>query len=183
MADLLIRGKADADGAVGPAVRQQMLAHGQDLGDTGLVVGAQDHGAVGGDQGLTHHVLQVGKGLRIQMEVTVAQGNSTAVIVRHQTILGRTVLAGGDGVQMGDKADLRHVLHAGGGGDLSVDIGVIVHVHILQAHLPHLLLQCPGQIELAGGGRSGLALLVADGIKTDVADQSLISFHSALLDL
>ena len=57
---LLVGSEGQGDGPVGELrVFQQMLRHGHDRGDGGLVVAAQQGGAVGEDQILAHVVLQV----------------------------------------------------------------------------------------------------------------------------
>ena len=51
LTDLLVRGKADAQLAVGAALADDGLHSGHDLSHTGLIVCTQQGGAVGGDQG------------------------------------------------------------------------------------------------------------------------------------
>ena len=53
LADLLVGGEGDAELAVGAALGKEDLGGGQNLCHTGLVVCAQQGGAVGGDQSLT----------------------------------------------------------------------------------------------------------------------------------
>ena len=63
-ADLLVRREADRDLPVRDGrVREQALARGQDLGDAGLVVRAEQRVAVGDDQGLALGLRHVGKHL------------------------------------------------------------------------------------------------------------------------
>ena len=55
---LLVGGEREGDGAVGELrVPEQMFRHGHDHGDGGLVVAAQQGGAIGEDQILAHVVL------------------------------------------------------------------------------------------------------------------------------
>jgi len=55
LADLLVRGKADAQLAVGTALADNGLHGGHDLSHTGFIICTQQGGAVGGDQGLALH--------------------------------------------------------------------------------------------------------------------------------
>jgi len=153
LADLLVRGKGDAQLAVGQALFQHGLHGGHDLGHTGLVIGAQQGGAVGGDQGLALHRGQEGESGNLHHHAGGGQGHVAAVVVLVQD--GVHVLAAGigGGVHVGDEAQCGLVLAAGSGRQAAVDVAVLVHTGILHAQSLELLHQLVGQVKFPGGGR------------------------------
>jgi hypothetical protein len=112
-ADLLVGREGDLHRAV-PEIgvlddpRQRI----EDLGDARLVVGAQQRGAVGGDDGLADALLQVGVLGGDDLLPVLRQGDVLAVVVRVEG--GHHVLARhvGIGVHVGDEGDDRHLLAA-----------------------------------------------------------------------
>ena len=64
VAHLLVRAEADRHAPVRAFLDDQPLAHGQDLGDAGLVVRAENGHAVGGDEGLALQAAQMREILR-----------------------------------------------------------------------------------------------------------------------
>src|SRR5699024_8465261 len=155
LADLFVGGKGDAQLAVGRAGLLQGLDGGHDLGHAGLVVGPQQGGAVGGDQGLALHAGQEGEVLDPHHRAGGGQGDVPAVVVLVQD--GADVFAGGvgGGVHVGDQAQGGPVLAAGRGGQGAVNIAVLVHGGVLHPQGLEFLHQHPGQIELALGGGVG----------------------------
>lgn len=95
LADLLVGGEGDAELAVGAALGKEDLGGGQDLCHTGLVVCAQQGGAVGGDQSLTLEVGQEGEGGDLHHHAGGGQGDIAAVIILVQD--GGNTLAGSVG--------------------------------------------------------------------------------------
>ena len=78
---------------------------------------------------------------------------------------------------MGDQPNGGFCLAARGCGQKAVHITVPVHPHALKAQLPHLGLQLPGQIELAGGGGVGFTGLAGSGVYPDVFQKAFICAH------
>ena len=89
-------------------------------------------------QSLTLEVGQEGEGGDLHHHAGGGQGDIAAVIILVQD--GGNTLAGsiGGGVHVGDQAQGRLVLTAGGGGDAAVDIAVLVYPGILDAQSLHL---------------------------------------------
>ena len=152
--DLLVRGEAQLDGAVGGVFGQQLLHRLQNDGDARLVVGAQQGGAIGADQVLAHELLQLREIAALHDNVLLrVQHQVTALIVED---LGLDVLTGHIrcGVHVGDEADGGQMLTAGGGGYGGVNIAGIVHEGIVDAQSVKLLYQQPRHVELAVGAGS-----------------------------
>ena len=177
LADLLIGGKGDAELAVGAALGDEGLGGGQDLRHTGLVVGTQQRGAVGGDEGLALQLLQEGEGGGLHDHAGAGQGDIAAVVVLVED--GLDVLAGsvGGGVHVGDEAQRGLLLAALGGGDAAVDVAVLVHKGVLNADGFHLFHQQVGEVEFPRGRRMGAGLGVRGGVYFGIFQQSLVSTH------
>ena len=62
--DLFIRCECDTDRSVRDLLFDELFGEGKDLGDSSFVVGAQDRGAVGGDQGAPFQLFQMFEILR-----------------------------------------------------------------------------------------------------------------------
>ena len=104
-ANLFIRGKADPDIAARDlGVGLQVVDGSEDLGDTRLVVGAKQGGAVGGDEVLTQIVFQEAVVTDGEHLVTLAKADVAALIVfddlRYYVL--RLVVGG---VHVGNQAD------------------------------------------------------------------------------
>ena len=178
LADLLVRGKADAQLAVGATLADDGLHSGHDLSHTGFVVCTQQGGAVGGDQGLALHGSKEGEGGNLHHLAGGGQHHIAAVIVLVQD--GVHVLAAGirGGVHVGDQAQCGLFLAAGGGGQGTVDVAVLVHMGILHAQSLQFLHQLVSQIKLPRSGRMGTGLRVRGGVDPDVIKQSFIGAHN-----
>ena len=168
LADLLIGGKGDAELAVGAALGNEGLGGGQDLRHTGLVVGTQQRGAVGGDEGLALQVFQEGEGGDLHDHAGGGQGDVAAIVVLVQD--GVHVLTGSVrcGVHVGDKAQRRLVLAAGGGGEGAVDVAVLIYKGVLDADGLHILHKDMGQVELPLGRGMGAGIGVRGGVNTGI---------------
>ena len=178
LADLLVRGKTDAQLAVGAALADDGLHSSHDLSHTGFVVCTQQGGAVGGDQGLALHGGKEGEGGNLHHLAGGGQYHIAAVIVLVQD--GVHVLAAGirGGVHVGDQAQCGLFLAAGGGGQGTVDVAVLVHMGILHAQSLQFLHQLVSQIKLPRSGRMGTGLRVRGGVDPDVIKQSFIGAHN-----
>ena len=168
LADLLIGGKGDAELAVGAALGDEGLGGGQDLRHTGLVVGTQQRGAVGGDEGLALQVFQEGEGGDLHDHAGGGQGDVAAIVVLVQD--GVHVLTGSVrcGVHVGDEAQRRLVLAAGGGGEGAVDVAVLIHKGVLDADGLQILHKDMGQVELPLGRGMGAGIGVGCGVNAGI---------------
>ena len=108
LAHLLVRGEGHADVTVRDFARAQAHHGGEDLGDAGLVVGAQQRFAVGGDQGLPQHLVQDREHHRRQHFIADAQRDVAAAIVLDDLRIDVFAAEIRRGIQMGDKTDRRH---------------------------------------------------------------------------
>ena len=153
------------------------LSGGHYRGDAGLVVRAENGGAVGGDEGLTLEGSQMRELFDRQAAPARAEDDVAAVIVLDELRLN--VLAGevGYGVKMGDEADAGLVLIALARGDEAVNIGVLVLIYALQPKRAHLVGQHVAQCELAVAARYALRGLGACGVGLDIGDKSFVGFH------
>ena len=177
----LVRGKADAQFAVGPVLHDDALQHGHDLRDARLVIGAQQCGPVGGDEGLPLHLLQKREIRHPHHIAGAGQHHIAAVILFMQD--GIDILAGGGvrGVHMGDKSKPFRRLTARSGGQRGVHIAVLVHAGVRKAQLLQLFHQQLCQIKLAHGGGMGGAGFVRGGVHFRVGQQSFVCSHSWFL--
>ena len=177
LTDLLVRSEADAQLAVGAALADNGLHRGHDLSHTGLIVCTQQGGAVGGDEGLALHGGKEGEGGDLHHLAGGGQHHIAAVIVLVQD--GVHVLAAGirGGVHVGDQTQRGLFLAAGGGGQGTVDVAVLVHKGVLNADGLHLFHQKVGEVEFPCGRRMGAGLGVRGGVYFGVFQQSLVSTH------
>ena len=162
---------------MGQPAAQQRLRRGNDLRHAGLVVRAQQRGPVRDHQGFAFQRVQMGKTRRGQHAPAAAQGDVPAVVVFDKR--GTDALAGkvGDGVEVGKETDTGLFLIARRGGYFSVDVAVLVHIHVLYAHLPQFPLQHPRQIKLPRRGRRPLRLLRAGGGYLHIVDEPFVCPH------
>ena len=177
LADLLVGGKADAQLAVGALLGNNALQHRHDLGHTGLVVGAQQGRAVGGDESLTLHLGQERELGGVQHSAGGRQYNLAAVVVGVD--LRVDVFAAGviGGVHMGDEAQGLGALLSRSGGQRGVDVAVLVHMGIGQAQVLQLLHQLVGQVKLTHRAGMGAALGVRGRPDLDILQKTFICAH------
>ena len=81
LADLLVGGEGNAELAMGGALPQDRFRGGEDFGHARLVVGAQQGGAVRGDEGFALHGGQEGEGGDFQHRTGAGQDHILAVVV------------------------------------------------------------------------------------------------------
>ncbi len=173
-ADFLVRREQDLDGAVlDLRMLDQETRRIHDLGDAGLVVGAQQRGAVGGDDVVADLVAQ----RRVLVDAddlgrVRRQHDVAALIVRHDLRLD--VLAGAVGGRIHVRAEADHGDRLRRGRwDRAVDITVLVELGVVNAHVPELLGQQAAQVFLLVGGGAGRRVRVGLGVDGDVAQEAL----------
>ena len=173
-ADLFVGREQDLDGAVlDLGVVEQELRGIHDLGEPGLVVGAEQRGAVGRDDIVAdlvgeRRVLGGADDLRgIGRQHDVA-----AAVVLHDLRLD--VLAGAirRGVHMRAEADHRHLL-GGIGRDRRVDIAVLVEMGVGKTHRLEFGGEQAAQVLLLFGRRTGRRGRVGLGVDHDIAQKTL----------
>ena len=176
LSHLFVGGEADAHFTVGHIAGQKPLHRRHNLGYTGLVVGAQQGGAVGGDERLTLQIGQEREFFHRQHRIT-AQNHVAAVVVLMKN--GVDVLAGGIGgrIHMGNQTQGGLILTTGCGGDGAVNIAVFIYAGVGNAHLVQFLHQQLRQVQLAGRGGERLALGIRGSVNFGVADQSFVCSH------
>jgi hypothetical protein len=174
MPDFLVGGEQDLQGAVADLrVAGQDRHRIHDLGDAGLVVGAEQSGAVGGDDVVADLVAQRRiVGHADHLRGVGRQGDVATLVVAHDLRLD--VLAGHvrRGVHVGAKADHRHRL-VGGRRNRGVDIAVVVEVRVRDADLTQLPHQQAAEILLLFGRRIGVGGVRRLGVDGDVAQKAL----------
>ena len=184
-ADFFIGSKGHLHRAVGEVhAGQQLFAQGEDLGNAGLVVGAQQSGAVGDHDGLALAAAKLGELGRGQHSARTGQQDVAAVIVFHDAGLD---VPGGNvihHIHMGNEAQNGAVIIVNVAGDGAVQIAVLVQTDIVQAHLPHLLFQRTGENQLFFGAGAGFGIAVGGGVVFHIVEQSFIGAHgdSSLYD-
>ena len=168
LADLLVGGKGDAELAVGAALGEEGLGGGQDLRHAGFVIGTQQGGAVGGDEGLALQLFQEGEGGDLQHRPGGRQQHVPAVVVLMQDGVDVFARGVGGGVHVGNEAQRGQLLAAGGGGQGAVDVAVLVHPGILNAEGFHFLHEDAGQVKLPLRRRVGAGFGVRGGVHPGV---------------
>ena len=158
-----------------------LLRGGQNLGDAGLVVRAEQRGAVGGDERHARQLFEAGEGVRAERMPAAGEEHVAAVVVLDD--LGPHVLAGEvrRGVHMRDEAERGHVLHAGRGGEPAVDDAELIDMGALDAHRGHLVRELAREVELArGAGRSG-GIGIGGRVDLDIVQKAFIGTHGSTL--
>ena len=182
VADFLIAGEADADRAVRHfRMRRQILRRFHDDGDAGLVVGAQQRGAVGCHQRFALHAGQFRVlGDAQDLGRVAGQNDVPAVVVAMDD--GVDALAAGfrRGVEMSDPRD--------GGGRLAdiarqrgQDDAVLIGGGVANAHGPQFIDEQAAEFELAGragiGGRCFVGLGVDANVTAEAVKEGVHNFH------
>ncbi len=164
-ADLLVWRKADADGRVRRLIGHQLLNCGEDLRNTGLVVGAEQGSAVGDDKMLAHAALELGEVRRAHHNALFFIQHNVAAKIFHDPRLDLSARAVGRGIHVCDQADHRAVFHP---GDRAIDVSIFIHMGVGNAHSQHFLHNGPAEQLLLVGGRAGGAFLVRLGVEGNV---------------
>ena len=162
---------------MGQSLLLQQLHSGQDLCNAGLVIGTQQGGAVGGDEGLALHGPQERKHRGLHHHAGGRQSHIAAIVVLPHH--GLHVLAAGiaGGVQMGDQSKGGLVLAARGGGQGTVDVAMLVHPGILDAKALHFLHKLTGKVKFPLGRGVGTGVLVRGGVDPDIIQKTFIGTH------
>ena len=144
-----------------------------DLGEAGLVVGAEQGRAVGGDDVVADLVLEFGMlGDADHLRGVRGQGDVAAAVILHDLRLDVRTAAIGRGVHVRAEADHRDFL-VGVGRDRRIDIAVLVEMGVGDAHLLQLFREQPAQILLLCGGGAGRRGRIRLGVDDDVAQEAL----------
>ncbi|VWM24225.1 Uncharacterised protein [Collinsella intestinalis] len=163
MANLLVGAETDAQlGMRQGGVFRNEGDERHDLGDAGLVVCAQQRGAVGAYELLAHKVVQSGQqrgadGDRLAIDHGAHQ--VTALVSHNMRLHAK---AGGlfGGIEMRDQPKARTVLGTLTCGDPSRDIGVLGHRDITGTEIAQLIGEHVGKVELNGGRGNLIAVLI-----------------------
>ena len=160
-ADFFVGREADADLAVLELrMLHDVLHRVHNLGHAGLVVGAQQGGAVGGDEGLAHVVQHLGELRGLERQAGHAlQGNLAAVVVLNDLRLHIGARSVRGGIHMGDEAHGRHIL-VQIGRDAGHHVPELIQRH-LHAQGLEFVFQHLEQVPLLGSRRLGFGLFVA----------------------
>ena len=177
-ADLLVGRKHDAHFAVRRAGGDELFHRRHDLGHTGLIVCAEQRGAVRHEQHLPAHVLHGGE-LLFRENDAVAKLDIFAGV---QNLAGVHSLAarGGRGVHMRDKRECSGGLDALRGGERADGVAAGVHMHIFQPQREHFPDQTARQLQLPGRGRAFCAVLIGRGGHGDVFQKPFFAGHNGI---
>ena len=178
--DLLVGGKGHLYRAVFEiGMAQQLLAQGEDLGNAGLIVGAQQGGAVGDHQTLALAAGQLGELNRGEDGTAAFQHQVAAVVIFYNAGLdvGRGHIV--HHVHVGNKAQNGTGIAVDIAGDGAVQITVFVQPDVLQAQLMHFLLQNAGKDQLLFGAGAGLGSAVGGGVVFHIIQQTFIGAHGS----
>ena len=169
-ADFLVGGEADLQGGMLHIMGQQILGSCHDLSNACLVISAQQSGAVGNDQVLAPVVGQALVVLFPHPDILLFVQADIAALIVHNPGLDIGAGAAGCSVHVGNQADGRQAGIAGNG---AVDIAVLVHVGVSNAHGQHFFHNgCTQNLLLGGGGAAG-GFFVRLGVKRDIAQEAL----------
>ena len=145
------------------------ILHGvHDFGDAGFIVGPEEGGAVGGDEGLALVLTHLGELFRLELQAGDAlEVDGSAVVVFND--LGLDIGPGGvrRGIHVGDETHGGDfVVQVGGDGGHHVAVFVQADLHAEGRELVPEHLQ---KVPLAGGRGLALRLLVRLGVHADVS--------------
>ena len=177
--DFFIGRESNADFAVADFRVLEEIGHGcHDFRDAGLVVRAEQGGAVRRDQGPSLERRKVGKLHGRKNSAGALEHHIAAVIVFDD--LGLYILPGKAGrrVEMGDEAGRLPVLHVRGGRKGAVDVAVVADLGVLYAQSPQLIAKVAGQVELAGRRGNLLGPFLTGCIKGHIVREALLQLFS-----
>ena len=179
-ADLLVRGEGDAEPAVRLVSGDNGLHGGENLRDAGLVIRAQQRGAVGGDERHALERRERREAFNRQHVARTGKHHVAAVVIRMNLRLH--VLAGviGRGVHVRDEAQRGQVFAALRGAQPAVDHAELVDMRVFNAQRGHLLHQHVRQVKLDRRGRRGGRGGIGGGVHPDVLEESFTGSHKIL---
>ena len=182
LADLLVRRETDAQGRAGQlGVRGQVGHRGHDLGDAGLVVGAQQRVAARGDDVMALLARQLGHRGRVEHRVVARQLDPAALVGAVDDRLDAGAGRVRARVDMGDEADHRRVA-VDGAGERGHHVAVVVELGVLDADGRELLDEHARQVELARGARGApVAVAARLGVDAHVALEAVQEVGGELL--
>ena len=121
------------------------------LGDTCLVVGAQQGSAVGHDEVLANVVVKFGELHGVENDVLLlVESDGAAGIFLHDAWLNITTAHVGGSVHVGDEAQCGQWL-VGVGGKSGIEVTIVVERYLAESHLLKVFLQLLGKDHLSGG--------------------------------
>ena len=140
-----------------------------DLGDAGLVVSAQQCGAVTADQVLTHKVVQGGKlgGAHGHGLAVNGTADQIAAFVVHNVRLHTGARRNLGGVEVCDQTQGGLVLRTRARRNMRADVGMLGHMGIGRAEFAQLLGQDVGKVKL-NGARGYLVAVCILGLRVDL---------------
>lgn len=177
MANFLVRAETNTKRGVGQAgVLCNACDERHNLGDTGLIVGAQQRGAVGANQVLAQKVVEGGElggahgyGLAVD-----DAANQVAALVVHDVRRYAGARCDLGGVEVRDQAQGGLILGAGARGNVSADIGVFGYMGIGCTKLAQFLGKHIGKIKLDGARRHLVTVgILGLCVDLDVAQKTL----------
>ena len=173
-ADFFVGREQDLDGAV-PDIwilnQEPRCIH--DLGEAGLVVGAQQRGAVGRDDVVADLVGERGMvGGADHLGGIGRQHDVAALVIFHELRLDVGAGAIRRRVHVRAETDHRH-LSVGIGRDRRIDIAVLVEVGVCEPHRQQLRGQQAAEILLLLGRRAGRRGRIGLGVDYDIAQEAL----------
>lgn len=175
--DLFVWAKTNAECGVGQrGVLSDTRDKRHDLGDAGLVVGAQQRGAVTADQVLTHKVVQGGKlgGAHGHGLAVNGTADQVAAFVVYNVWLHAGARRNLGGVEVRDQAQGGLVLRARARRNMRADVGMLGHMGIGCTKLVQFLGKHIGKIKLDGARRNLVTVgILGLCVDLDVAQKTL----------
>ena len=169
-AHLFVGGEADLQSSVAHLGGEEHLRACHDLGNTCLIVRAQQGGAISDDQMLAVVVAKALIVLLLHEDALFLIEKHIAAVVLHDFGLDIGTRGIGRGIHMGNQSNGGQ---AGITGNGAVNIAIFIHVGICNAHLEHFLYQSCAQQFLLGSGGAGLGLLVRLGVKGHIFQKTI----------
>ena len=173
-ADLFVGREQDLDRAVlDVRMADQEMRGIDDFGKAGLVVGAEQGGAVGGDDVVADLIGERGMlGGADDLAGIARQHDVAAAIVADDLRLDVLAGAVGRGVHMRAETDDRHLL-GGIGGNGRIDVAVLIEMGVAKADRLQFRREQAAQILLLVGGWAGWRGRVGLGVDDHVAQEAL----------
>ncbi len=155
-------------------MRHQERGGVHDLGQAGLVVGAEQRGAVSGDDVVADLIGERRMlGGADHLGGVARQHDVAAAIVFDDLRLDVVAGAIGRGIHVRAEADHRDVVLVRGRGDSGIDVAVRVEMRIGESDRLQFARQQAAEIFLLLGGRAGRRGRIGLGVDDDIAQQAL----------